>query len=34
MFDLMRDVRHAARRLARTPMFILATLITSSPIRS
>ena len=28
MFDLMRDVRHAARRLARTPMFTVATLIT------
>ena len=28
MFDLMRDVRHAARRLARTPMFTLATLLT------
>jgi predicted permease len=28
MFDLMRDVRYAARRLARTPVFTLATLIT------
>jgi len=28
MFDLIRDVRHAARRLARTPMFTLATLLT------
>jgi predicted permease len=28
MFDLMRDVRHAGRRLARTPMFTLATLVT------
>ena len=28
MMDLMRDVRHAARRLARTPMFTLATLLT------
>jgi predicted permease len=28
MFDLMRDLRHAARRLARTPMFTLATLLT------
>ena len=28
MFDLMRDVRHAARRLARTPVFTLATLLT------
>jgi len=28
MFDLMRDVRHAARRLARTPMFTVATLLT------
>jgi len=28
MFDLMRDVRHAGRRLARTPMFTLATLLT------
>src|SRR5688572_261997 len=28
MFDVMRDVRHAARRLTRTPMFTLATLIT------
>ena len=28
MFDLMRDVRHAARRLTRTPMFTVATLIT------
>ena len=27
MFDLMRDVRHGARRLARTPMFTAATLI-------
>ena len=28
MFDVMRDVRHAARRLIRTPMFTAATLIT------
>ena len=28
MFDLTRDVRHAARRLARTPMFTVATLLT------
>ena len=28
MFDLMRDVRHAARRLVRTPVFTLATLLT------
>ena len=28
MRDLTRDVRHAARRLARTPMFTLATLVT------
>jgi putative ABC transport system permease protein len=28
MFDLMRDVRHAARRLTRTPMFTVATVIT------
>ena len=28
MFDLMRDVRHAARRLIRTPMFTVATVIT------
>ena len=28
MFDLMRDVRHGARRLTRTPMFTVATLIT------
>jgi predicted permease len=28
MFDLMRDVRHAGRRLARTPMFTVATLLT------
>jgi hypothetical protein len=28
MFDLTRDVRHAARRLTRTPMFTVATLIT------
>ena len=28
MTDLVRDVRHAARRLARTPMFTLATLLT------
>jgi predicted permease len=28
MFDLMRDVRHAGRRLLRTPMFTLATLLT------
>src|SRR6187549_363838 len=28
MFDLIRDVRHAARRLARTPGFTLATLLT------
>ena len=28
MFDLMRDVRHAARRLLRTPAFTLATLVT------
>src|SRR5919112_5636233 len=28
MFDVMRDVRHAARRLTRTPMFTVATLIT------
>ena len=28
MMDLMRDVRHAARRLARTPMFTLAVLFT------
>ena len=28
MFDLMRDVRHAARRLLRTPAFTLATLLT------
>ena len=25
MSDLMRDLRHAARRLARTPLFTLAT---------
>ena len=28
MLDLMRDVRHAARRLVRTPMFTVATLLT------
>src|SRR6188768_4234572 len=28
MTELMRDVRHAARRLVRTPMFTLATLLT------
>ncbi|HTV00245.1 MAG TPA: ABC transporter permease, partial [Luteitalea sp.] len=28
MTDLMRDLRHAGRRLARTPMFTLATLMT------
>ena len=28
MFDLMRDVRYAARRLTRTPVFTLATLLT------
>ena len=28
MFDLIRDVRHAGRRLARTPVFTLATLLT------
>ena len=28
MSDLTRDVRHAARRLARTPMFTVATLLT------
>jgi predicted permease len=28
MFDLTRDVRHALRRLARTPLFTLATLLT------
>ena len=28
MSDLMRDLRHAARRLARTPVFTLATLLT------
>jgi MacB-like periplasmic core domain len=28
MPDLMRDLRHAARRLARTPVFTLATLLT------
>ena len=28
MSDLMRDLRHAARRLARTPVFMLATLLT------
>ena len=28
MSDLMRDLRHAARRLVRTPVFTLATLIT------
>jgi predicted permease len=28
MFDLMHDVRYAARRLARTPVFTLATVIT------
>jgi putative ABC transport system permease protein len=28
MFDLIRDVRHSARRLARTPVFTLATLLT------
>jgi len=28
MSDLTRDVRQAARRLARTPMFTAATLIT------
>jgi hypothetical protein len=28
MFDLTRDVRHAARRLTRTPMFTVATSIT------
>ena len=28
MFDLIRDVRHAARRLLRTPAFTLATLLT------
>src|SRR5688572_4084269 len=28
MFDLTRDVRFAARRLARTPLFTLATLLT------
>ena len=28
MSDLMRDVRHAGRRLARTPVFTLATLLT------
>src|SRR5215212_9123567 len=28
MFDLLRDVRHAVRRLLRTPAFTLATLLT------
>src|SRR5829696_474742 len=28
MFNLMRDLRHAARRLARTPMFTIATVLT------
>jgi len=28
MFDLIRDVRHAGRRLVRTPVFTLATLVT------
>src|SRR4029079_1627795 len=28
MFDLIRDVRHAARRLLRAPAFTLATLVT------
>jgi hypothetical protein len=28
MTDLIRDVRHAARRLVCTPMFTLATLVT------
>src|SRR5213595_984101 len=28
MFDLIRDVRHAARRLLRTPAFTVATLVT------
>ncbi len=28
MFDLIRDVRHAGRRLIRTPVFTLATLLT------
>ena len=28
MSDLRRDLRHAARRLARTPVFTLATLLT------
>src|SRR4051794_34841632 len=28
MFDLIRDVRHAGRRLVRTPVFTVATLIT------
>ena len=28
MFDLIRDVRYAARRLARTPMFTAATVLT------
>jgi predicted permease len=28
MYDLMRDVRHAARRLLRTPAFTIATLLT------
>ena len=28
MTELMRDVRHATRRLVRTPMFTLATLLT------
>src|SRR5215217_7734011 len=28
MFDLIRDVRHASRRLVRTPVFTVATLMT------
>src|SRR4029079_12347859 len=28
MYDLIRDVRHAARRLLRTPAFTIATLLT------
>ena len=28
MFDLLRDVRYAARRLVRTPMFTIATVVT------
>ena len=28
MTNLLRDVRHATRRLVRTPMFTLATLLT------